>query len=492
MYLYIFFIYNMATKRFSANDYQLVEATTLPNWEVEYTQAVSIINPVTGESATTASGAMLIGNSKNKWRYDAQSWWGINDECFELIQNGSNQVISTLGDTGGSRYLNISSGVTPNSETILLSRTSFTPPFNFTYWISLSQRINNCDVHIEMVEVDANWTVINDTSISTAPSFSNARSGFGILYTGALSSSMSFKVRSNGISEKIFAAASYGPANYVGTGISPDFFASRLIDISFNADRISTGARDVNQGASSMTGVHTSTDYLPPVESQYKIRIRLVNWATAPASSTDLRIHSIKILDHTRLAVDFGAIAGSSNVSDSAPVRLTQSIALSAAITGGQAAHSAASTGTPVRIGWRVSTTQDTTLVHSDTTDLVADQNSAFLVQPYQVPSLHWIYTAAAGGITNTTDVVVKTAAGITILNYITAFTLQNPSIIATEFVIKNGATIIKRYHCPANMPLTHVFLGTPIKTSANAAFNVACITTGAAVYFNCEGYTGL
>jgi len=64
-----------------------------------------------------------------------------------------------------------------------------------------------------------------------------------------------------------------------------------------------------------------------------------------------LRIHSIKILDHTRLAVDFGAIAGSSNVSDSAPVRLTQSIALSAAITGGQAAHSAASTGTPVRIG---------------------------------------------------------------------------------------------------------------------------------------------
>jgi len=49
--------------------------------------------------------------------------------------------------------------------------------------------------------------------------------------------------------------------------------------------------------------------------------------------------------------VDFGAIAGSSNVSDSAPVRLTQSIALSAAITGGQAAHSAASTGTPVRIG---------------------------------------------------------------------------------------------------------------------------------------------
>ncbi len=40
MYLYIFFIYNMATKRFSANDYQLVEATTLPNWEVEYTHIV--------------------------------------------------------------------------------------------------------------------------------------------------------------------------------------------------------------------------------------------------------------------------------------------------------------------------------------------------------------------------------------------------------------------------------------------------------------------
>ena len=200
----------------------------------------------------------------------------------------------------------------------------------------------------------------------------------------------------------------------------------------------------------------------------------------------------IKIVDHTRLSVDFGTLGGSGNVSDAAPVRVLSMPATTGTITGGQAAHSAAVAGNPVRIGARVVTTQDTTLVHSDTTDLVADQNSAFLIQPYQVPTLHWMYTAAAGGITNTTDVVVKAAAGTTILNYITAFTLQNPSAVATEFVIKNGTTIIKRYHCPANMPLTHVFLGTPIKTSANAAFNVACITTGAAVYFNCEGYTGL
>ena len=138
----------------------------------------AIINPVTGEPATTASGAMLIGNAKNKWRYEAATWGGANDEYFELVQAGSNQVVSALGDTGGSRYLNISSGIDAGSETILLSRETFTPPFTLTYAITLSQRIINCEAHMEMVEVDDTGAVVTDTSISLAPAFNNARSGF--------------------------------------------------------------------------------------------------------------------------------------------------------------------------------------------------------------------------------------------------------------------------------------------------------------------------
>lgn len=150
----------------------------------------------------------------------------------------------------------------------------------------------------------------------------------------------------------MFTAASYGTNHTNSTGTSPNFFASSLIDVSFNTDRVAASSRTVNQGTT-INNVQVSNDYVPDVEKKYKIRIRLVNLATAPVSSTDFRIHMIKIVDHTRLSVDFGTIGGSGNVSDAAPVRVLSSAALTATatITGGQAAHSSASTGTPVRIG---------------------------------------------------------------------------------------------------------------------------------------------
>ena len=237
----------MTIKRFSADDYELVQATTLPNGEVEYAKAVSVINPVTGEPATTVSGAMLIGNAKNKWRYEATTWGGATDEYFELVQAGSNQVVSVLGDTGGSRYLNISSGIDAGSETILLSRETFTPPFTFTYAITLSQRIINCEAHMEMVEVDDTGAVVTDTSIALAPAFKNARSGLGMVYSGTSTTAIALKVRSNGISENVFGAVSYGTGNATATGTAPNLFPSYLVDVSFNADRVSSSSRSVNQ-----------------------------------------------------------------------------------------------------------------------------------------------------------------------------------------------------------------------------------------------------
>ena len=190
---------------------------------------------------------MLIGNAKNKWRYEAATWGDATDEYFELVQAGLNQVVSVLGNTGGSRYLNISSGIDAGSETILLSRETFTPPFTLTYAITLSQRIINCEAHIEMVEVDDTGAVITDTSIALAPAFKNARSGLGMVYSGTSTTAIALKVRSNGISEKVFGAVSYGTGNNTATGTAPNLFPSYLVDVSFNADRVSSSSRSVNQ-----------------------------------------------------------------------------------------------------------------------------------------------------------------------------------------------------------------------------------------------------
>jgi hypothetical protein len=57
--------------------------------------------------------------------------------------------------------------------------------------------------------------------------------------------------------------------------------------------------------------------------------------------------------------------------------------------------------------------------------------------------------------------------------------------------VVKDGATIIWRGHVSANMlDCDTIQFSDPLRTTANAALNVACITTGAAVYVNAQGYT--
>ena len=78
-----------------------------------------------------------------------------------------------------------------------------------------------------------------------------------------------------------------------------------------------------------------------------------------------------------------------------------------------------------------------------------------------------------------------------TLRNYLTGFSVINTSAVATEFVVKDGSTVIWRRMLPASMSST-VDMGfpTPLRTALNAALNVACITTGAAVYVNAQGYT--
>jgi hypothetical protein len=113
----------------------------------------------------------------------------------------------------------------------------------------------------------------------------------------------------------------------------------------------------------------------------------------------------------------------------------------------------------------------------------------ALVQKPYSIPEADWSYTGAA--VTNTTDVVLAAAAGAGIRRYITAIQLKNTNATATEVVIKDGATVIWRLLLPANMATADtIAFPSPLKSTANAALNFACITTGASVYVAAQGYT--
>jgi hypothetical protein len=156
----------------------------------------------------------------------------------------------------------------------------------------------------------------------------------------------------------------------------------------------------------------------------------------------------------------------------------------------GAAAHDAAVSGNPVRIAARALTANYTAVASGDTADLITTLYGALIQKPYAIPESDWTYAAAAGGIVNTTDVAVKAAAAAGIRNYVTSVSLSNNSATATEVVIKDGAsTVLWRGHLAGNAPMQHIEFPTPLRGTAATAVNVACITTGAAVYCNIQGY---
>lgn len=102
-----------------------------------------------------------------------------------------------------------------------------------------------------------------------------------------------------------------------------------------------------------------------------------------------------------------------------------------------------------------------------------------------------WTFACTAA-IAVTSDVVVQAAAGAGVRNYVTAMQITNNSATATEIVLKDGSTVIWRGYVGASMltPVQFIFK-TPLRTTANAALNFACITVGAGVYISAQGFKG-
>jgi len=103
---------------------------------------------------------------------------------------------------------------------------------------------------------------------------------------------------------------------------------------------------------------------------------------------------------------------------------------------------------------------------------------------------LPWSYVAAAGGITNTSDVTLVAAAGAGKSNYLTSLQLINKSATATEVEIKSGSTVLWRGYAPASgVGPVAVTFATPLASAANTALTAACVTTSSATIINAQGF---
>ena len=144
----------------------------------------------------------------------------------------------------------------------------------------------------------------------------------------------------------------------------------------------------------------------------------------------------------------------------------------------------------PIAVGLEGRTSSKTSVTNATLVRPISTLDGRQVIRLNSIPENEWVYAAASGGITNTTDVALVAAQGAGIKNYLTGLSVANANATASEIVIKDGAsTVIWRMYLAANAPIQSIKFVTPLQSSANTALNVACITTGTQTYINAQGY---
>ncbi len=286
-----------------------------------------------------------------------------------------------------------------------------------------------------------------------------------------------------------------------GTGASVIMRATDNAGVFTPHHAIGIGGSEISGGNPlPVTGTVTATG--PLTDTQLRATAVPVSGtvtATGPLTDTQLRATAVPVSGTVSATVS-GTVTATGPLTDTqlrataVPVSgtVTANAGTGTFATGGPAAHDAAISGNPVRIAGRALNANYTAVATGDVADLVTTLVGALVNKPFAIPELDWSYAAAAGGITNTTDVAVRAAQGAGIRNYVTAIQLRNTNTTSTEFVIKDGAsTVLWRTQLPANMAGSmEVVFPTPLRGTAATAVNVACIANAAAVYACLQGYS--
>ena len=279
------------------------------------------------QSKLTPSGALRVGTSLSKFRDDFLTFDTVNN--WTVISDGG-MTYGVNGLIGGSRYLNIAAGITPNTEFIMLSKMTFKCPLKFVFAHSQLIRQLNQEVFIELVEVSDAGEQVTDATVFTAPTVNNSKNAVGILFDGTVVTNAKYTVRGEGISELVSGAVT--TLTSLATGTDPNFSPAAQTEILLQTDILSIGSRAVNSTAAA-TAMVNRTDYVPDSDKNYAIRIRVKNGVSAPAAANNIRIHFIRIIDATRLSVDFGTIGGNPTDMLAAPVKVIGGVGTTAVTT---------------------------------------------------------------------------------------------------------------------------------------------------------------
>jgi hypothetical protein len=381
---------------------------------------------------------------------------------WDLVQTGTGMTVSVVNGE-----LQITSGTTISQETILMSKETFTDPFRALFAVKMSQKIANTDFIVEAVSVDpttglpdgldaVQWRLSgSDTTTTTNGVYVTQNGGLTALASG---------------NSTIQAVTAYN-----------------VLELELFSDEVWWHSR-IMDSANGRSNSYVRQQQIPNPDGLFKIRVRVLNRATAPASSTTCYIQYVTVIDYAELTAEI--TAGRGNVVAGQGMYATVGGTVTASNITGNVAHDSGSSGNPVRIGAKAINVVPTAVsATNDVTDVYATMAGALIVREHCIPEASWSF-ACTTPVNNTTDLVLKTAGASGVRNYINGFQLQNSNTVATEVVIKDGATVIWRGYLPASMTMpVNISFDQPLRGSSATAVNFACITTGASVYINAQGY---
>lgn len=378
------------------------------------TQNSDSYDGVTIENAYDPIDDMLKVKSMQKQFRDNFTTIGLDRNKFNITQLGSNMTVSQPGDG----TLTIASGTDINSETIIDSVPFFTVPCKVMFGIKASQKIVNQEVYMELVSCNSAGVIDGQNAAAWVMESVIATSATRGIY----------QVQSGGL-PRLNTATYVTVLDWTTAG-----YVSKEIELYPDECWFHDRAMDSSNGRSNSYVRHIQ---IPDPNAYYKVRIRVKNLGTAPASNTTVYFSYIVVTDFAELTAEITAGRGNSVAGQGIFAQVSGSV--TATGVAGAAAHDAVISGSPVRIAGRALTANYTTVATGDTADLVTTLVGALIQKPYAIPELDWVSTLVAP-ITTTTDTSLKVAPAAGLKNYITALQIKNTNAVATEFMIKEAA----------------------------------------------------
>lgn len=391
---------------------------------------------------------------------------GFNGTALQSNRwDSSTGVAGSQTVTGG--FLTMSLNTTANDVNSITSKETFRIPCRLQVSLSLSQRIANQDIHLELVSVNPQTEVPDGLNVAS------------FVFNGTTATLAVCRCQNEGGSNLDSSAQTViSTAGQSQFEIQANLSALRFINTPIDS-----------VGTATLTFVRTQS--LPDPNAVYKIRIRGVNGATPPASNTNIVVNYVAASAFENVNVEITDARG--------PLGLTGNSGLlnininnngtSSVNTQGAAAHDAVVVGNPVYIGGIARTVNGAAVASGDAAGALMNLVGAQVVLPYAIPESSWQYGSSTA-VTNTTDVAVKAAAAAGIRNYVTSLQYCNTAATASIIVVKDGSTVIWAGQAPASMTVPQTInFPVPLRGTAATAINVAMLTTGTNTLVAAQGF---